>query len=355
MENKADKMMEVKSKILSIMRIHGPSLPVHIAKQVNLSMLFASAFLSELASEKQVRISNMKVGGSPLYYLPGQEEQLEKFSNYLGGKEKEAFTLLKEKALLREDDLDPAIRVAVKSLRDFAFSLTLNLPDKQITFWRFISLNEEEAKKRIEAIFEEVARPDNKKLSEGAKEEIKAKAEEKMEAKPELKIEHKKEEITPETKLETKKTKLEELKEQARKLEEKIEKEKIKEEIKEKPLIEIKEKVKKEKKIEEKPDSEFVVRIRKYLSENDIEILEEIDKRKKDYEAVVRVDSDLGKIELLCIAKDKKGISENDLTLALEKARGKKRPAFFVTNGEINKKAKEYLENWQNMIRFRKI
>jgi len=31
----------------------GPSLPVHIASETGLSMLFASAFLSELLSEKK--------------------------------------------------------------------------------------------------------------------------------------------------------------------------------------------------------------------------------------------------------------------------------------------------------------
>ena len=43
---------EIKEKILSILKRRGPSLPVHIAKEIESSMLFTSAFLSELVSEK---------------------------------------------------------------------------------------------------------------------------------------------------------------------------------------------------------------------------------------------------------------------------------------------------------------
>ena len=82
-ESSSERLGEIKRKIVSILKFKGPSLPVHIAKQTGQSMLFSSAFLSELVSDKEVKLSHMKVGGSPLYYIPGQEESLEKFSNYL--------------------------------------------------------------------------------------------------------------------------------------------------------------------------------------------------------------------------------------------------------------------------------
>jgi len=86
----------IKEKILSIVNQKGPSLPAHIASKTGLSMLFASAFLSELLSEKKIKISNMKVGNSPLYYIPGQESQLENFSHTnLKSKEKECFSIIK--------------------------------------------------------------------------------------------------------------------------------------------------------------------------------------------------------------------------------------------------------------------
>ena len=41
----------------------------------------------------------MKVGSSPIYYLLGQESNLEFFSHHLNNKEKEAFTILKDKKI----------------------------------------------------------------------------------------------------------------------------------------------------------------------------------------------------------------------------------------------------------------
>ena len=90
---------EIHDKIISILRIGGPSLPVRIAKELGMSSLFVSAFLSELAGQKRIKISNLKVGGSPLYFLDGQEEKLENFYKFVHPKEGEAFLLLKGKKI----------------------------------------------------------------------------------------------------------------------------------------------------------------------------------------------------------------------------------------------------------------
>ena len=82
-------------------RIKGPSLPVFIAQETGLSILFASAFLSELIADKRLKISNMHVGSSPLYLVPGQEPMLENFSQYLKNKEKEAYLFKRKEISLR--------------------------------------------------------------------------------------------------------------------------------------------------------------------------------------------------------------------------------------------------------------
>ncbi len=127
---------EIKEKIISILRRKGPGLPVHIAREIESSTLFTSAFLSELASERRIKISNMKVGNSPLYYLPGQEQLLEKFSHYLKSKEKEVFTLLKEKKIIKDSEQDPAIRVALREIKDFAVPFKKN----EEIFWRYFTI-----------------------------------------------------------------------------------------------------------------------------------------------------------------------------------------------------------------------
>ncbi len=134
---------EIKEKILSFLRANGPSLPVHISGEIKSSILFTSAFLSELFSEKKIKMSNMRVGSSPVYFLSGQESQLEKFAEHLKSKEKEAFLLLKEKKFLSDSSQDPAIRVALREIKDFA------LPFKhgEEIIWKYFLIPESDFKK----------------------------------------------------------------------------------------------------------------------------------------------------------------------------------------------------------------
>ena len=130
----------IKEKVISILRRRGPILPVPLSSELEISPLFASAFLSELVAEKKIRISFMKVGNSPLYFLAGQEPLLERFSHHLKSREKDAFELLKNKKFLKDIEQDPAIRVALRSIRDFA------IPFKKgdEIFWRYFTFNESE-------------------------------------------------------------------------------------------------------------------------------------------------------------------------------------------------------------------
>ena len=63
---------KIKERIVAILHMKGPSIPAYIAKDIGLNMLFTSAFLSELLSDKKIKISYMRVGNSPVYFLGGQ-------------------------------------------------------------------------------------------------------------------------------------------------------------------------------------------------------------------------------------------------------------------------------------------
>ena len=133
---------QIKEKILFTLRRRGPCLPVHIASEIETSILFASAFLSELFSEKKTKMSYMKIGSSSLYFIPGQEYLLEKFSYHLKSKERDAFELLINHKFLVDSKQDPAIRVALRAIRDFA------IPFKQgeEIIWRYFTIPESEFK-----------------------------------------------------------------------------------------------------------------------------------------------------------------------------------------------------------------
>lgn len=161
--------MQTRERIISFIRLRGPSLPVQIAKETGLSILFASAFLSELYGEKEIKISNLRVGSSPLYFIPGQEPQLENFSNYLKSKEKEAFLILKEKKILKDSDLQPAIRVALREIKDFAIPFEKN----NEIFWRYFlrpELSEIEITKIEEVQIEEKEESEQINEEKGIKE-----------------------------------------------------------------------------------------------------------------------------------------------------------------------------------------
>jgi len=305
MQEKTAKVLENKNKIFDILKNRGPSLPVHISSELKISMLFASAFLSELLSEKKIKISHMRVGGSPLYFISGQEPMLANFSNYLHSKEKDAFAMLKENSVLEDEKMLPAIRVALRDIKDFAFPVTIETPlaEKKL-FWRFLTTSEDDAKEMIAKMTAKKEKPKQAKTEKTEKTEEKTKAEE-------------------------------------------VEKK----EAKEKPLITLKEK--KPKKPVEKSD--FAAKSVKFLEDNKIELLEEIESKKKDFIAKVRIESDLGKIEFFAVFKDKKKITENDFTLALQKGQSMKLPILFVSTGEPDKKAQAYMESWKNMIRFKKM
>lgn len=133
--------LPIKEKIIKTLQEKGPSLPIHISREIGQSSLFTSAFLSELLSEKRIKISNMKVGTSPIYYVNGTESQLEKYSEHLKQKEKEAFMLLQEKKFLKDSEQEPAIRVALRAIKDFAKPFETSNGE---FYWRYLNTSEED-------------------------------------------------------------------------------------------------------------------------------------------------------------------------------------------------------------------
>jgi len=134
---------EIKQRILYYLKVNGPSLPITIARDIKSNTIFSSAFLSELFNEKAIKMSYLRIGSSPLYFLTGQEFMLENFAHHLKGKEKEAFNLLKDKKFLSDSVQSPPIRVALHSLRDFA----LPFKNGEEIIWRYFLTPETEFEK----------------------------------------------------------------------------------------------------------------------------------------------------------------------------------------------------------------
>ena len=145
--------MQDQDKILQFLHTVGPTIPSKVAKNINTDILFASAHLSDLSSQGKVKISHLKIGGTPLYYLPGQESQLFNFAqNNLNPKDFIVLEKLKQEKILRESNLDLLTKVALRTLKDFAIPLIVNAEEKSELFWKWHLISDGETNQLIGAM-----------------------------------------------------------------------------------------------------------------------------------------------------------------------------------------------------------
>jgi hypothetical protein len=292
---------KTKERILNIIKEKGPSLPVQIARTINVSPLFTSVFLSELYEDSKLRMSHMKIGSSSLYLLLGQEAQLENFIEHLNPREKDAFFLIKKESVLEDEKQTPVIRVALRAIRDFAIPFKAAVNNAEKIFWKYSLLSDEEARIKLQYLLNPLLVPEKPLLS----------------------------------RLPTPTTPPPDDSE---------------------PIADNSSPEKKPKKVRKKSESQFDFpgKLKDYLAAKEIEILELISEKKKEFIAKVRIDTIFGKQEYYLIAKDKKKINETDFTLALQKAQTEKMPALIISPGEIDKKALQYAKDWKNLVKFEK-
>jgi len=317
-----DNQQNINSKIINLTRIRGPILPIHASKETGQSLILTGAFLSSLISDKLLKVSSLKVGGSPLYFIPGQEAQLENFVKFLNHKEREAYTMIKEKKVLKDDDLTPDIRVAIRDIKDFANSFSLN-SQPNVIFWRFFSLTDEQLENEMSRF---------RMIPEAQKESA-------PEKKPEIKSEVKPAEAIQ--------VKVEEAKK-----EEKIEPKKESEEKKLEIFEKIEEKKEKPRKPRAKPQpNKFLNEIKALLTAKNLELVRIEKSEKKELTLIAKQD---GK-EMLILALDKKRLDESDLIKAFRKASALKLPYLILGRGEMPKKFKEIMEASKNIERIERI
>jgi uncharacterized protein YutE (UPF0331/DUF86 family) len=140
-------------KILQFLQQIGPTLPAKVAKNIGSNILIASAHLADLSSQGKIRISNLKVGGSPLYYLAGQEAQIYAYAaGNMNPKDLRVLEKLKQQNVLREEDLDVLSKLALRNLKDFAVPIHVTVGGRKQLFWRYHTLTDEETKEAIKNI-----------------------------------------------------------------------------------------------------------------------------------------------------------------------------------------------------------
>ena len=273
-----------------------------------------------------------------MYFFPGQEPQLERFSQYIKGKEKEAYLLLKEKTILQDSELQPAIRVALREIKDFAVPFEKN----NEIFWRYFlteepndfaeersEINKQDSEqKKVEVDIIEIAEPEEaqeEKINIG-KEIFENKSFSSGVGGGEL---------------------INEIDEN-NKPEEKTKKEFPKEKSQKKSKSETK--IKKPSKTDKKDDNFFNV-IKEFLSKKEIEIIDIKDF--KNNEALLKVKKNSR--EELLFAFNKKKIAEKEILSAHKKAAEENLPYSILSLGETTKKLGDLISAIKNLSEIGKI
>ncbi|MBS1267064.1 MAG: hypothetical protein MAG795_01035 [Candidatus Woesearchaeota archaeon] len=326
--------MDKRQKILHFIRMRGPSLPVHVSKQIDTNILMASAIISEMVSRGELKVSNLKVGGSPLYYIKGQEKQLEKFKDKLNPKDRRTLEMLKEKKVVRDSALQPIERVSLRRIKDFAKPLNVRVGENKEIFWKWHLISHSQAQDIIQSMFKKapqikkpIAKKVNKEPETQAQETARKDVEEK---KPEPKKEEqeKAEEEQPEA--------------------EKKEQSETKKDIK-----------KSKKELKKQDDTEkdsFFGQISKFFAKKDIEILKsEIIRKGSEVDLIIKIPSNLGDLKYYCKAKSKKRNNGTDLAAALVQGQTRKLPVVYLTKGRLTRKAKDKLEEEFNALKLIKM
>ena len=135
--------MNMQQKVMELIQEKGPVIPSDVHKSINQDLLTTSAILSELVEKKKLKVSHVKIGGSPLYFATGQEDKLQNFSHLLHKREQEVFQLLKEKKILEDSSLEPITRAALRNMKDFAVLISVNKNSEKKTYWKwYLETNE---------------------------------------------------------------------------------------------------------------------------------------------------------------------------------------------------------------------
>ena len=282
-----------KETALNLIKEKGPIIPAQIYKEIHTDILMASAILSELAGNKEVLVSNIKFGGSPFYYLSGQEDGLERYIERLHEKEKKALSLLKKEKVLLDDQLDAVTRVALRNTKDFAKPFEAKIGERKELFWRWFLLPKEELKEKVVLL---------------------------LKLKPQI---QKRSNIINQTQQKT-----------------------IVKEGKQIKLVK-----------QTKTKQDFLLfSVKDMFKRENITILnEKILRINKEVEFIIKVPSALGGLSYYCKAIDKKKCSDKDLSSAFVQGQIKKIPVLFLTTGELTKKAEKMVKKEFTGMVFRKL
>ncbi len=327
---------DVKNRIIGYLEENGLSLPVRIAKAVKMEPVFTSAILSELLNSKKVKCSNFRLGSSCFYFLRGQESGLEMVGDeHLKGVEKDVFLLLRDNKVLKDSEQAPAVRVALRSLKDFAIPFKF----EEEVYWRYSLIDREEIRNKMEGkvlVKNEIIEEEKVDVVENIIEEIQLENTDVEDVSND--IIHEVDSDATEDIIKKFESPFKNIKNEGKYIETSIEEIKPTE-------FEIK-----NKSFEHKMS--FLEEVKCFLNKKEVRLYEIVVDSRNEVVGKIKIGSDFGDIVFLVVARNKKNLTHPDILMAKTKADEFKMPLFLISKGTPGKKIQGILEEYSNLIKF---
>jgi hypothetical protein len=331
-------MDDLKKYIVDFIATNGPTLPITISKKIGKPLIITNAILSQLCEDGLLQKTSMQIGSSHIYFLRGQEQQLENFISYLKGSEKIAIERLKKEKVLQHEGLDLALKVALANMKDFAKVIKIKIGNEEKIFWKYFLVSNQEAEAIINERFKVAEQQQQPSPSAPLQSPTQLSQPSTLQTlqtpqaiKPSL-IQEKplqlQQQLIPEVQKE----------EEAREV---WEGEKEEKERREEEKVEVEKAKKAEKKKERKKGK---VAKKKATPEDFISFINaNFSSIRKINDAMYEASKEIvdEKIKFLVVIKAKEKISDVDLILAMREGEERKMPVIVLTKGTLTKKAKE--------------
>jgi hypothetical protein len=278
---------EKEQRIVDMVTTGGPILPIIVSKGLGVETYLAGAMLSSLVKNGHLKISQKKIGSSPLYYKGGQERKVqEMLYKELNDLEQKALERVRNLKVATDSELYPQERFLLRSMADFVTLLTVKQGEQEIGIWKHNSVSEQELNELLKVKLTAPPKEEQKlpeKLPEPAKPEEHLKL---VEAPPKQRTVHRK----------------------------------------------------------PKQPSEFVNRAKQYLKDIKAEIIEEKPVKRDEHFFTIELQTVLGRQNFLVKAKGKKAVSESEISQFYLECMNAKKPGLLLVPSEISKKVESFAE-----------
>lgn len=371
-------MEDYRDTIIRLISMKGPVLPAHINRDLKRDLIFTAAMLSELVDSKKLKLTRLKVGGSPLYYLPGQEHRLQYFTKNLHEKEQKAYELLRQNRVLADREQEPVIRAALREIKDFAVPLEVTVNGITTLFWKWSLLPQPEAETLIKEHLSRSSEPIAPPLPSAPSPSVPPSSSLPQVSSAVLSaplpladaIQTHKEMLMQQTGAiqqppfapESLPAPVPASMTSSVPLKELVEKKQKKKQAKEKPQTgehELQKKLSEETEtlpVMEPTDDDFYTVVKKYFDKNNIMIKKiSIQRKNSELDAEISVPSSIGTLDFYCKAKNKQRCSDGDISTVFLEGQRRKLPVLFLTTGEVTKKAITLLSSELKTVTVKKL